>query len=44
MDIKENIFTENVAKHRYRLPREVVKSQSLEAFKRHVGVALRDMG
>lgn len=43
MDIRKKFFTEEVVKHWNRLPSKVVESPSLEASKKHVDVALKDM-
>jgi len=43
LDIRNNLFSERVAMHWHRLPREVVGSPSLEVFQNHGDVALRDV-
>ena len=44
MDIKNNFFSERVVRHWNRLPREAIEWPSLEVFRKHVDVALRNMG
>ena len=44
LDIINNFFSERLARHWHRLPKEVMESLPLEVLKKSVYMALKDMG
>ncbi len=43
LNIRKNFFSESMMRHWHRLPREVVESLSMEVFRNHGVVAVRDI-